>query len=213
MHSTDPISYAQFGENFIRQVVTAERLRAEIASLLLRPIEGRVRRLPAEMLTASYRLNLHQVSTEATSAPPEPLHFRLGLDGVLKLKLRFISIPLRFSVRVAIFVDIAVQTLPPLTIRLLPAPVSTAAVRLEINPRGIPADLLDKLNIVEPALTEEIVSEVNRRIAAPEIARAATIDVLALAQRAQLVPAPPEPAASEFIAAAAGPQPAAVLTS
>ena len=197
MNDSNPISYAEFGDNFIRQVVTAERLQREIETLLLSTIEGRVHKLPADLLSASYRLAVNRLTVEPPTVPQPQLSYWLGLHGVLDLRIKFLSIPLRFSVHVTISILLRVHTYPPLTIRLLPEPVSAAAVQIDVNPHGIPEELLDKLNIIEPAVAEEIVSEVNRRITAPEIAAATTIDILRMAQEARLSTAPAETPVSE----------------
>jgi hypothetical protein len=196
MTPCNPISYAQFGDNFIRLVITSERLLQEIQALLDDSIEGEVHKLPADLFTASYRLGINRLTAETAGLAPDPVRFRLGLDGTLDLRVRVLSLPLRFSVHVMIFIGIDVATCAPLTIRLLPRPVDEASVQLDVNPHGIPEDLLDKLNIIEPAVTEEIVSEVNRRIADPELLAATTIDVLALARQARLAPAAGEAAAA-----------------
>jgi hypothetical protein len=190
MSPSNSISYAQFGDNFVRLVITSQRMLQEIRVLLADSIEGEVHKLPADLLTASYRLTINRLTAETPTLAPDPVRFRLGLDGTLDLRVRVLSLPLRFSVQVTIFIDIDVATCAPLTIRLLPRPVDADAVHISVNPHGIPEDLLDKLNIIEPAVAEEIVSEVNRRIAAPELVTATTIDVLALAQQARLAPAP-----------------------
>ena len=49
MDESQRISYAEFGHNFIRYVVTAERLRGEIETVLKALIEGSVRKFPADL--------------------------------------------------------------------------------------------------------------------------------------------------------------------
>jgi hypothetical protein len=204
MNDNGPISYAEFGEHFIRRVVTAERLRSEVQALLVGSIEGEVHKLPADLLSAGYRLTPGGISVAPTALAPAPLRFRLDLDGKLDLRVRLLGLPLRFSVRVRISLDLAVRTQAPLTIRLLPALAGADAVRIDVNPHSIPGELLDQLNIIEPAVTEEIVNEVRRRLVSPQLIAATTIDVLALAQRAQLAAASPDlpPAGNETVAAA-----------
>jgi hypothetical protein len=196
MNHSEPISHAEFGDNFIRLVITSQRLLQELQALLDDSIEGEVNRLPADLLTASYRLGVNNLTAETSTQSPEPLRFRLGIDGTLDLRLRVLSLPLRFSVHVLIGIDIEVRTEAPLTIRLLPRPIDVHAVQIDVNPHGMPADLLDKLNIIEPAVVDEIVSDVNRRIVSPELVAATTIDVLALAQQSRLAPDPPAPVAA-----------------
>lgn len=181
-----PISYAEFGEHFIRDVVTAQRLQSEIQALLNASIEGAVHKLPADLLKARYCVNLHRVEVTQDRTPAGLSSFRVGLQGTLDLSIKVVSIPLKFSVKLTIAIDMTAYTYAPCLIRLLPSPVPPQGVVIDVDPHGIPEDLLDKLNIIQPAVHEEIVSEVNRRIGSPEIIAATTIDVAALARSASL---------------------------
>ncbi|TXH04833.1 MAG: hypothetical protein E6R07_06995 [Nevskiaceae bacterium] len=181
-----PISYAEFGEHFMREVVTAQRLQSEIQALLTASIEGEVHKLPADLLKASYRANLHRVEVTQDRSPAGLSTFRVGLQGTLGLAIKVVSIPLKFSVKLTVAIDMTAYTYAPCLIRLLPSPVPPQGVVIDVDPHGIPEDLLDKLNIIQPAVHEEIVSEVNRRIGSPEIIAATTIDVAALARNASL---------------------------
>jgi hypothetical protein len=187
MKDNTPISYQEFGNNFVRHVISADRLRRELDGLLRSSsIAGTVEVLPAELMRAEYSLQIDALTVEPGQAPEFLLGYRLGIQGTLDLLIRVLGLPLKFSVAVLIRIDIDVYTYAPLTIRLQPQKVTRDAVQIEINPGGVPEEVLDKLNIIEPALAEEIVRQVNQRIKGDEVVNATTIDILRLAHEAQL---------------------------
>ncbi len=49
-----PISYSDFGHQFIAMVISAGRLRSEVETVLKSTIEGSIDRLPSILLGASY---------------------------------------------------------------------------------------------------------------------------------------------------------------
>lgn len=181
-----PISYAEFGHNFVHHVVSAGRLRGEIEGLLKSTIEGSIRRMPADLMVASYAFRMRDVQVEPQLAELPQLRFALDLFGDMTLDVRFLNIPFRFDIDVRIRVDLQVETYAPLLLRLIPQPVTPRSVDLRFDSRNIPGGMLNRLQLLEPIVREQIVRQANKRIASASLQKAATIDILRLAQSARV---------------------------
>ena len=180
------ISYAEFGHNFIRYVVTADRLRSEIETVLKALIEGSVRKFPADLLVASYVFQLSDVDVHPITNKLPDVSFVMLLSGDLKLEVKLLNLRLKFTLGVEIKLHLDVRTYQPLTLKLTLHPVTDADIRTEVDGHGLPSGVLERLRIVGPIVRDEIVQEVNARIASPELVAATEIDVLHLAATAQL---------------------------
>lgn len=181
-----PISYAEFGHNFVRYVVTAERLRGEIETVLKAMIEGSVRKFPANLLVASYVFQLQDVDVQPIVNKLPDVSFVMLLAGDLGLEVKLINLKLKFTLKVEIRLHIDVRTFAPLNLKLILHPVKDSQIRTEVDGHGLPSEVLENLRIVGPIVRDEIVREVNARIASPELVAATNIDVLQLAASAQL---------------------------
>lgn len=198
MDQSKPISYAEFGHNFVRYVVTAERLRGEIETVLKAMIEGSVSKFPADLLVASYVFQLQDVDVLPITNKLPDVSFVMLLVGDLKLEVKLINLRLKFTLKVEIRLNIDVRTYAPLNLKLILHPIKDSQIRTEVDGHGLPSEVLEHLRIVGPIVREEIVREVNSRIASPELVAATNIDVLQLAASAQLpgaVVTTPEPLA------------------
>jgi hypothetical protein len=186
MDQSKPISYAEFGHNFVRYVVTAERLRGEIETVLKAMIEGSVSKFPADLLVASYVFQLQDVDVLPITNKLPDVSFVMLIEGDLKLEVKLINLRLKFTLKVEIRLNIDVRTYAPLNLKLILHPVKDSQIRTEVDGHGLPSEVLEHLRIVGPIVREEIVREVNARIASPELVAATNIDVLQLAASAQL---------------------------
>lgn len=189
-----PQTYAAFGEQFIRQAVTAERIQAELTTLLGEPIDGSVSKLPAEMLVGDYTFTLKSVQVQAMTERLPEVGFRMCINGSLALKVKIVGLPLRFTLDVHIRLTQCVKTYTPVIVKLETSEITRDDVSIDVDAHGVPEGLLDMLNIIEPAVREQVVEEVNTRINSGAIAEACTIDVLRIAESALIVAAPPDAA-------------------
>lgn len=182
------ISYQSFGENFIRYLVTVPRLRGEIEDALRQTVEGSTAALPKDLLVADYQFQPDDLHIGHRELPGGDVGFVLELSGRLDLTLRLVGMPMKAPMNVVIRVDIDVHTLQPLTIRLVPLPVRSANVTVNLlmprELRALPTQLLDRINPLVLAVRESIVREVSAQLARKDLAEMATIDVLAIAERA-----------------------------
>lgn len=194
MDESTPITYAEFGHNFIRYVVTAERLRGEIETVLKAMIEGSVKKFPADLLVASYVFQLQDVDVLPITNKLPDVSFVMLIEGDLKLEVKLINLRLKFTLKVEIRLHLDVRTFAPLNLKLILHPVKDSQIRTEVDGHGLPSEVLEHLRIVGPIVRDEIVREVNARIASPELVAATNIDVLQLAAAAQLPSAAAAPA-------------------
>ena len=181
-----PITYAEFGHNFVRYVVTAERLRGEIETVLKAMIEGSVRKFPADLLVASYIFQLQDVDVQPIVNKLPDVSFVMLLAGDLGLEVKLLNLKLKFTLKVEIRLHIDVRTYAPLNLKLILHPVKDSQIGTEVDGHGLPSEVLENLRIVGPIVRDEIVREVNARIASPELVADTNIDVLQLAASAQL---------------------------
>lgn len=186
MTPSNAISYAEFGHNFIQQVVTARRLGSEIESLLERTVAGSMRKLPADMLVISYVFKLADISVDPLLNHLPKIAFVLSVRGDLQLDVELFGIDLKFALAVNIQVQIDVETYAPVILRLVPHPVSGHSIRIDLVGENLPSEALDKLNLVKPIVRDQIVREVNARINDPVVQDAAHIDVLALVAQVKM---------------------------
>ncbi|HSW12599.1 MAG TPA: hypothetical protein VLI06_07135 [Solimonas sp.] len=194
MSDPKPISYAEFGHNFIRHVVNAGRLRKEVEGLLQETIDGSLKRMPADLIVGSYSFRVRDVQVEPQLQRLPKVCFELKLFGDMDLALRILNIPFHLDIDVQISVRLDVETCEPLTLKLVPQKVSPDDVRLRFDGRNVPGELLHRAQVLEPLVREQIVKQANKRIGSPSLAKAATIDVLKMAQSARVGGKAPTPA-------------------
>lgn len=187
------ISYQTFGEHFIRYLVTVPRLRAEIEETLRATVEGSTAALPKDLLVADYQFQPEALDIVHRELGGIDVGFTLSLRGQLDLTLRLMGISMHAPMAVAINVDVDVRTYAPLTIRLEPQRVSSR--NIEVHPQlpdalsSLPAKWLGRITPLAATVRDSIVQEVNAQLQRPELEQLATINVLALAERA-LAPEP-----------------------
>ncbi|PQA43675.1 hypothetical protein C5O18_05205 [Amnimonas aquatica] len=117
------------------------------------------------------------------------ISFLLGVLGDIRLDVEIFGVDLKFTLDVSIQLQIDVETYAPVILKLVPHPVTSKNIRIDVKGANQPSEALDKLMLVQPIVREQIVREVNARIADPKIREMATIDVLALVDKATSKPA------------------------
>lgn len=180
MTHEQPISYAEFGHNFIYQVVTAHRIGQEIKAVLESTIEGSVRKLPADMLVVSYVFSLKDITVDPLLDRLPEISFILGIHGEIKLDVKLMNVNFKFTLNVIINIQIDVETYAPVVLKLKPIPVTGNSIKIQLMGDNAPGEVMESLKVVRPIVREQIVREVNARIQDPDIQARTTIDVLAL---------------------------------
>lgn len=174
------INYAEFGHNFIQHVVTARRIGEKIEAALESTIAGSIRKLPAELFVVSYVMQLRDIRVEPDLAKLPEIGFHLEIEGLLKLEVELFGVKLRYALDVIARIEIDVETYEPVILRLLPRPISARDINITLVGENPPSEVLDKLQIVQPVVRDQIVREVNARINDPALLELCTIDVLAV---------------------------------
>lgn len=182
------LGYEQFGQRFIHLLVTPARIERELKALLAEPVKGGLSRLPAELLTARYSFYLDKV--EVTTRPEclPQLGLRQRIAGLLALSVRVLGLRLRFTLQIIIHLEQLVRVYDPLWLKIETRPLDLTSIELQVDPHGIPSEILDRLNLIEGAVMAEVVDEVNKRLESGPIARATCIDLHKLAENAKLGP-------------------------
>lgn len=186
MQDLKPISYAEFGHQFIQHVVTAQRLGAEIQALLDSTVEGSIHKLPADLMVISYVFQLRDVAVEPLLGELPHISFVLEVMGDIRLDVDLFGMALRFSLAVKVRVRIDVETYAPVVLCLTPHPVAGGSITIDLVGENVGSDVLDKLMIVQPIVRDQIVKEVNARIDDLNARGLTRIDVLALVQQVRL---------------------------
>ena len=165
------ISYAEFGHNFIHQVVTARRIGTEIEAALESTMAGSIRKLPAELFVVSYVFELKDIRVDPDLEKLPEISFLLAIQGNLKLDVEIFGLSLRYALDVTITVNIDVETYEPVLLRMVPHLVTSKSVSIVLVGENPPSD--------------QIVKEVNARIQDEAIQSLCTIDVLAVVETAR----------------------------
>jgi hypothetical protein len=183
-----PLSYEQFGVQFVHQLVTPERIERELRALLKEPIKGVVSRLPAELVTARYTFYLQDVQVVTRPECVPQLGLRQKITGLIALTVGLLGLSMRFTLQLTIHLEQLVRAYAPLTLRVETRPIDGSSVELDVDPHGLPSEILDRLNLIEGAIYAEVVDEVNRRLSSGPIAEAINIDLQRIAAEARLAP-------------------------
>lgn len=185
----NPLSYEQFGHEFVHRLITPDRIRRELQVLLAEPIEGVMNVLPADMITARYVFKLSDVKITLKPERLPELALRQRITGMLELSVRILGMPFRFTLRVGIRLEQQVRAYAPLTLKLETKPCDATSLDIDVDAHGLPSEILDRFNIIETAVRAEVVQQVNKRLESGPVARALNIDVARLAEHAVLVEA------------------------
>jgi hypothetical protein len=180
------LSYEQFGLQFVHQLVTPARVERELRNLLAEPVKGVVSRLPAELVTARYTFYFQDVRVITRPECLPQLGLRQRITGLIALTVNLLGLNLRFTLQLAIHLEQQIRVYEPLTLKIETRPLDTASIELDVDPHGLPSEILDRLNLIERAVLAEVVDEVNRRLASGPIAEATTIDLRRIAEEARL---------------------------
>jgi hypothetical protein len=175
------ISFDQFGHNFMREVVTPNRIAATIASLVGEHIEvGPIAAGPKDAAKASMRAHLAGVDVELVGEGENELRFSavVRLDCTLAVRAPVINkryrgtltIPLRLHARTASPVRLVIDAEPP----------AAADIGVELSAKDRSGRLIQVLGNIDGEVRTRAAEEVARRVEAPEAREHREIDVLAM---------------------------------
>lgn len=182
MSNSERISFDEFGHNFLREVVTADRVAATIASVVGERIEvGPMSAGPREAAQASLRGKLTGVDvTPGRADDGQALRFSalVRLDCTLAVKAPVINKRYRGALTIPLLLD--VRTAPPLRLVIDVEPPSPADIGVELESGDRSGRLIQVLGNIDDEVRTRAAAEVARRVDAPEARGKREIDVLAM---------------------------------
>ena len=181
MGDDERISFDQFGRNFMREVVTADRVAATIASVVGERIEmGPMAAGPRDAARASLRAKLADVAVSPPSAHDDALRFSalVRLECTLAVKATLINKRYRGALTIPLILD--VRTVSPLRLVIDVEPPAPADIGVELASHDRSGRVIQVLGNIDGEVRTQAAAEVARRVEAPEARRHREIDVLAM---------------------------------
>ena len=175
------ISFDEFGRNFMREVVTADRVAATIASVVGERIEvGPLAAGPGNAAQASLRGTLAGVDVSPAGQSGESLRFTalVRLDCTLAVKAPVINKRYRGTLTIPLHLD--VRSAPPLRLVIDVDAPSPQDIGVDLESRDRSGRLIQLLGNIDGEVRTRAAAEVARRVEAPEARRHREIDVLAM---------------------------------
>jgi hypothetical protein len=176
------ISFDQFGRNFLREVVTADRVAATIASVVGERIEmGPMAAGPRDAAQASLRGKLADVDVSLVGeGRADALRFSalVRLECTLAVKAPVLNKRYRGVLTIPLMLD--VRTASPLRIVIDVEPPAPADIGVELEAKDRSGRLIQILGNIDGEVRTRAAAEVARRVESPEARRHREIDVLAM---------------------------------
>lgn len=172
------LSYDAFGEAFVWNAVTPERVVATVAKLAGDSVEiGPLRAGPGG--AASVRASGSIGTPVADELSSDLLTYAVRLPVDLSLEVRVGAVGY-FKAIGDIELRLSVHTVEPLTIVIDVDPVRPSDARFTISPVGMQSKLLQRAGDVGGQLREHAAAYVNDQVSRPEVLRYMQIDLLPL---------------------------------
>ncbi len=172
------LTYAEFGEAFVREAVTPERISAVIRGITDEAISvGPIEAGPGGVATANAVGRIGEPAVETTGH--DPLSYQVTLPAQLEVDVTAAGTKHHFDVDATIRVSLTVALALPLSICIVPASPTYRDVDVDIHPRGLQARVLARSGIVEREMRKNIARYVRERIAS-EVAAFSVVDLLPL---------------------------------
>ena len=172
------LSYHAFGEAFVWNAVTPERVVATVAKLAGDSVEiGPLRAGPAGAASVKARGSIG--TPVADEIPSDLLTYSVRLPVDLSLEVRVGAVGY-FEASGEIELRLAVRTVEPLTIVIDVDPVKPSDARFAISSRGVQSKLLQRAGDVQGQLREHAAAYVNDQLSRSDALRYMQIDLLPL---------------------------------
>ena len=187
----DEITYEQFGANFVKHVVTPERVAGTISRLA--GDEVKACPLPAgpggaASVIASGRIG--DIVARASSASRR-VAFEAVIPIDLLLEVRVAGADHRYRGRVKAPLTLRVRAVAPVTLIIDVDPVLSDKVEVELSADGVRAKVLQRLGNVNEEVRQRVATIVNERLTSEAAREARHLDILSFVDKAWS----PEPAA------------------
>ena len=178
----DHISFDEFGRNFMREVVTADRVAATIASVVGESIEvGPMAAGPRDAASATLRGRLVDVDVSpAGDEDGEVMRFTavVRIECTLSVKAPVLNKRYRGMLTIPLVLD--VRTAPPLRLVIEVDPPSAPDIGVELEAKDRSGRLIQLLGNIDDEVRTRTAAEVAQRVESPEARRHREINVLAM---------------------------------
>ena len=187
MVDREHISFDQFGHNFMREVVTTERVAATIATVVGESIEvGPLAAGPRDTARATLRGRLVDVDVELAGEAEGDVHALrftalVRLDCTLSVKAPVINKRYRGTLTIPLLLD--VRTASPVRLVIDVEPPSAPDIGVELEAKDRSGRLIQLLGNIDDEVRTRTAAEVAQRVEAPEARRHREIDVLAMVDK------------------------------
>jgi hypothetical protein len=172
------LSYAEFGEAFVREAVTPERISAVVHGVTGNAVQvGPIEAGPGGVATADAVGRIGEPAVAVTGH--DPLGYLVTLPAELEVDVTAAGTKHHFDVEATIRVSLTVALAPPLSICIEPDRVTYRDVDVVIHPKGLQARVLARSGVVERELRKNIARYVRERVAT-EVAAFSVVDLLPL---------------------------------
>lgn len=172
------LSYAEFGEAFVREAVTPERISDVIHGITGEAVRvGPMNAGPGGVATANAVGHIGEPSVLVTSN--DPLSYQVSLPAELDVDVTAAGTKHHFDVEATVRVAFTVVLAPPLSLCIVPESPTYRDVDVVIHPKGIQARVLARSGIVEREMRKNIARYVRERITT-EVSAFSVVDLLPL---------------------------------
>ena len=192
---SDHIAYAEWGERFFRDAVTAERVLAGVNVMAGQDIDvGPMGVGPGRVVKVSARGSIGVAEGERVSE--DPAAFSVVLPASLEFSINLGVDVHRFTAELAIPLTLTARATKDLTILIDVTPPRASEVGCELTAKGLRASITQHAANVEGELKRFVSKYVTRELEKPYVLKARTIDVSSAIDRAMqsLGPRPAETA-------------------
>jgi hypothetical protein len=172
------MSYAEFGQAFVHEAVTPERISAVIHGITGEAVRvGPIDAGPGGVATANAVGNIGEPSVLLTGH--DPLGYLVSLPVELDVDATVAGTKHHFDVEATVRISFSVTLAPPLSICIVAESPTYRDVDVVVHPKGMQAKLVARAGNVERELRKHIARYVRERITT-EVAAFATVDLLPL---------------------------------
>lgn len=164
--ATRPLSFAEFGHQFIRQALTPELIGSTLARVV--PAEQRINLLAPTPIEVHARTELGVALLEPPEAPEHELVFRVPLVIHLALTINLLVGAEQYQARANTQLRMVGRARAPLTIVVDCPPVSPEQVSVESEGSGNWFDLAKRIGGLDVTIQQQVAAMVNQQIAASQ---------------------------------------------
>ncbi len=175
------LDYRQFGEAFVLQAVTPERVVAMVSRIAGATVAlGPIRAGPGGRATVNATGRIGEPSADEEGADPLVYAVRLPIDVDLEVKVGTVN---RYAATGIVDLRLTVRAVAPLALHIDVDPVRPEHINFHIRAHGVQARLLGRAGDVDGELRRHAAEYVNGRLSDPDTSRFSRIDLVPIMER------------------------------